>query len=130
MPHTDGMVIAGTWVIMILIQVQETESLPIIHIIVMLIMDHYLTLRTYLFMILTNKALWCCLDDSDRLGYYGSLEWAVCDRNNRNVAFTLVDPWATIYDDVGVAYWVGPDAYLVDVDLVEDLSEINFVVQT
>ena len=67
------------------------------------------------------------LDDSDRLGYYGSLEWAVCDRNNRNVAFTLVDPWATIYDDVGVAYWVGPDAYLVDVDLSgEDLSEIDF----
>ena len=66
------------------------------------------------------------LDDSDRLGYYGSMEWAVCDRNNRNVAFTLVDPWATVYDDVGIAYWVGTDAYLVDVDLSgEDLSDID-----
>ena len=67
------------------------------------------------------------LDDSDRLGHYGSLQWAACDSSVKNVAFTLVDPWASIYDDVGVAYWVGPDAYLVDVDLSgEDLSDIDF----
>ena len=67
------------------------------------------------------------LDDSARAGHYTSMAWAECDPENKNVAFTIQSPWSTVDMDVCIAYWLGPEAYLVDVDLSgEDLSGVDF----